>query len=257
MPRRSVDPDIILRDAYKLNLYEAKAYRAIIREPLTPKQASSISGVPMPRIYDILKSLSEKGFAERIGDGYQGSPPEIALDFRSEQLRNQFAEEEGKRVQAKADLFEALSSGDGPIETTQEVVILRGIMTIVKKFSDIFRDSDNSILMIRKGIEAKTLFQSYISEIRTTNKSLKILIPDEAKITKEEKAIFKASGVSVRRCPSIIFDLMIADRDLIIGVPDPSSSEVFHSIALWIRSPNFAKALRETVIDIWNDSKKL
>ncbi len=257
MSKRSVDPDNILREAYKLNLYEAKAYRAILNGPLTPKQASSISGVPMPRIYDILKSLSEKGFAERIGDGYQGSPAEIALDYRNEQLRNQFAEEERKRVQAKEDLFESLSSSEGRSETTNEVVILRGIMTIVKKFSDIFLDSNDTILMIRKGIEAKTLFQSYISEIKSTNKSLKILIPDEAKLTKGEKEFFKASGVSVRRCPSIIFDLMIADQDLVIGVPDPSSSEEFHSIALWIRSPNFANALREVVNNIWKDSKKI
>ncbi len=257
MSKRSIEPDNILRDAYKLNLYEARAYRAIIKGPLTPKQASSISGVPMPRIYDILKSLSEKGFAERIGDGYQGSPPDIALDYRSEQLRNQFAEEERKRDQAKKDLFESLTSSDGRVEATNEVVILRGIMTIVKKFSDIFLASDDTILMIRKGIEAKTLFQSYISEIKATDKSLKILIPDEAKLTKEEKEFFKASGVSVRRCSSIIFDLMIADQDLVIGVPDPSSAEKFHSIALWIRSPNFAKALREVVNNIWKDSKKI
>ncbi|MFQ6010954.1 MAG: TrmB family transcriptional regulator [Nitrososphaerales archaeon] len=257
MSKKSVEPDNLLRDAYKLNLYEAKAYKAILKGPLTPKQASSISGVPMPRIYDILKSLIEKGFAERIGDSYQGSPPEIALDYRSEQLRNQFASEEQKRVEAKDDISETLSSVVGASEATNEVVILRGIMTIVKKFSDILLDSKDTILMIRKGIEAKTLFQTYIREIKSANKTLKILVPEQARLTRAERESFKESGVAVRRCNSIIFDLMIADQDLVIGVPDPASSEVFHSIALWIRNPNFARALRDVVDDIWKDSKEI
>lgn len=46
-----------------LNTYEAKAYLALLENgPLPPSKISSITGIPRPRIYDVLESLRKKHF---------------------------------------------------------------------------------------------------------------------------------------------------------------------------------------------------
>ena len=54
----------LLQDHFELNLYEARAYVALVAfGVLTPAELASVSEVPAPRTYDVLRSLEKKGFA--------------------------------------------------------------------------------------------------------------------------------------------------------------------------------------------------
>jgi sugar-specific transcriptional regulator TrmB len=79
-----------------LNLYEIKAYLALLSSDKNSLQAgelSSSSGVPMARIYDIMVSLERKGFA-KIGLGrptlYQAVLPDEALESYKRRMEIEF-----------------------------------------------------------------------------------------------------------------------------------------------------------------------
>ncbi|MFP3307944.1 MAG: helix-turn-helix domain-containing protein, partial [Acidilobus sp.] len=59
-----------LRKALDLTLYEAKLYIAMLQGASDPKEASVMSGVPLPRIYDVVKVLESKGMVYKDPNGW-------------------------------------------------------------------------------------------------------------------------------------------------------------------------------------------
>ena len=100
-----------LRRVFGLSGYEAKLYLALLMGAGNPKEASSVSGVPLPRVYDIVRMLESKGLVERVPEGwYAPVPPRaaaVALVARLEEEARRRAREAGELV---AEL-EALASG--------------------------------------------------------------------------------------------------------------------------------------------------
>jgi sugar-specific transcriptional regulator TrmB len=84
-----------------LNEYEAKAYRALLESgEQTSRQVAELSKVPLTRVFDVLKSLQEKGLVELIQQ-----KPMIWLALKPEasfktfvERRNMIYEELGKRL---------------------------------------------------------------------------------------------------------------------------------------------------------------
>jgi len=60
--------DIILKlKSLGLTEYEARVYLALLdRAELTAEEVSSLSNVPLPRVYDVLEALEDKGFVKVI-----------------------------------------------------------------------------------------------------------------------------------------------------------------------------------------------
>ena len=71
-----------LKDSFKLSLYEAKTYLSLLDGNNNVKTISRDSGVPLPRIYDTLRSLEDKGFVKKKNKKYTPVEPEIALEGR-------------------------------------------------------------------------------------------------------------------------------------------------------------------------------
>ena len=91
----------LLKETFKLSLYEAKAYQSVIEGAKQPKYISNRAGVPVPRIYDTLKSLEEKGFIRRDNNSYFAVEPNIALEGRIVQFKHEFESELKKQWKVK------------------------------------------------------------------------------------------------------------------------------------------------------------
>ncbi|MBC7805979.1 MAG: TrmB family transcriptional regulator [Akkermansiaceae bacterium] len=89
-----------------MNSYEAAAYLALIsRDGLTPAELAPMAKIPRQRVYDVLDSLSAKGFCT-VRDGspktYFAVPPDVALEkFR--QQRAEAMERERERLSRQSD----------------------------------------------------------------------------------------------------------------------------------------------------------
>ena len=69
-----------LKNSFKLSLYEARTYLSLLDGNNNVKTISRDSKVPLPRIYDILRSLEDKGFVKKLNKKYSPVEPEIALE---------------------------------------------------------------------------------------------------------------------------------------------------------------------------------
>lgn len=65
-----------LQRVFRLTRYEAQLYLALLKGASNAKEASIISGVPLPRIYDVIRVLESKGYVLRDSKGwYRAVPP--------------------------------------------------------------------------------------------------------------------------------------------------------------------------------------
>jgi len=246
-----LNPEELLIDSFRLNLYEAKVYIALTSGSMTPKQVSESAEVPLSRTYDTLRSLQAKGFVEERGDAFSAISARAALSTRLARFEQVFTEEQAGRRAASNSLLKVLG---GRVRAQpareQEVSILRGINAITSKFSEVINDSDDIILVVRKSIDAKRFFKPYLE--KRTPKSTRVLVHSGLSLPRSDLSFLSRLGIQVKRADNLFIDLMVADDSMvIIGVPDPTTREAYHSIAVAISSQSFAQALRGSLEDVW------
>jgi len=251
------DLAMLLKDSFKLSLYESRAYVALLQGASDPKGISRFGRIPLPRIYDTLRSLEDKGFLARNGEGYVPVSPKVALQGRLQQFESEFQQDKTARIDTMQQLLQKLKVQRRE-ELAGEVAMLRGINNIANRFSDVFARSNSVILTVRKSFEARELFMRYVYLEATSKKKIRIIVPAELKIPEVEFSTLAKMGIEIKKHEDILLDLMVSDTDdVMIGVPDPLSDEPFHAIAMWTRNPSFAQSLRSSLGDLWRKAKKV
>jgi sugar-specific transcriptional regulator TrmB len=250
-----VDSEKSLAENFKLSLYEARVYIALTSGSMSPKQVSVLARVPLSRTYDTLRSLQQKGFVEERGKVFSAISAKAALDMRLRQFEDEFAEAQRVRMDATESLLKSLSARTGPPpQKDQEVALLRGINAIASKFSEVIAASDDVILVAKRSIDAARFFKPYLQ--KKIPRSVRILIPSGFPIRGSDASFLKTLGLHVRRADNILLDLMVADESMvIIGVPDPTSKEAYHSIAIAVASQPFAMAVRAPLEEVWSNAR--
>lgn len=245
----------LLIENFKLNLYEARVYLALLHGESAPRQISASSQVPLPRVYDVLRSLESKGFVEERGDEYSAISPQAALESRKSQFDSAFTKEQAARERAMTDLVTKLepslrtSRGQG-----EEVVFLRGINAISSKFRELIAGSKDIMLVARKALGAKEFFKPHL---RKKGASVRVLIPTGTLLTKDDLRFVNGAGLEVRQTENLFLDIMVAGDNVMIGVPDPTSEERYHSIAVLIISGPFARSVRESLASVWKSARQI
>tara|TARA_B100000949_G_C14282263_1_gene452375 strand:- start:839 stop:1573 length:735 start_codon:yes stop_codon:yes gene_type:complete len=234
-----------LKDLFKLNSYEAKTYQSVLEGAKTPKIISNLSRVPLPRIYDILKSLEEKGFVKKKGTEYIAVDPEIALEGTIIQNKYELEDRIKAQRESKNQIVPILKN-TMQINDGNQFETLIGVQNIGNKFLEIMKNSDEIIISIRKAFEVKELFLGFLSNIRN-NKKLIILTPEDYKISDSDARILRESNVIIRKKSLILLDLLVSNKgDIMIGVPD-SSKRPEHTIAIWIKNKEFSESLMKSL----------
>ncbi len=248
----------LLRERFGLREYEVKVYLALLKGRATLKEVAATSKVPIPRVYDTVRSLEDKGFVQRTPKGPAAEPPRIALESRFRQLEAEAEEERAMREQAKGQLIPLLASlqQKGRVEGN-EVVLIRGLTTIAQHLAEFLRESKNVFLLVRKALEAKDLFLGYVESLPLHRIRVQVILPMDAKITVDERRLASRLGVELRKHENPLLDVVVADRQhVILGVPDPLSDNNRDAIAVWVRNPSFAGAMRESLNSLWRESVK-
>src|SRR5688500_10445885 len=112
-----------------LTSYEAKAYLALIRrDSSTAAQTSRLAGVPRQRIYDVLKSLVEKGFASSRPGAvvkYTAVAPVLAVDALVARRRRELDETERSARQMIDQLTPDFAAGQEHTDPLEYIEVLR------------------------------------------------------------------------------------------------------------------------------------
>ncbi len=247
-----------LRDKFGLNSYEARGYLALVASPMKPKDLAAAANIPNPRIYDTLRALEMKGFVHKRGETYVAESPGVALKTyllghqRSFEKAKESKEASMKRIVEL--LRPILASKD---ELSEEPVLLRGIDSIAGRFFEILSTSKDVTLMVRKALKVKGVFVEYLEALPLSGKRIRLLLPSRPPVSERDARLLSRLRIEMRYYDHPVLDMMVADgRDVVLGVPERGDDEPFSAVALWVRSPSFARSTRAAVDEIWDESSK-
>lgn len=268
-----------LKDSFKLSGYEARAYISLVKKGAqNAKQLSQNASIPLPRVYDTLDTLMEKGFVAKQEEEEEGYflpiKPAEALKGRILQFEEQYLQDQMKRRSAEKTLTAALEnlsstrlSDNGRLRPSEsQISVLKGLNSIANAFSELLDESHDVFLVAKRSIERRDVFlpllfnrMNYSSQDQpSSSKSIKLIVPKDAKLKDEEIKAVKDAGVEIKSSENILFDMMIADsQNVLIGVPDPLSKESNHSIAIWIKNIAFARSTRRVLEEIWRNCSRV
>lgn len=181
------DVERLLKEGFELNSYESRIYIALLKRSMNSKEVSAAGRVPLPRVYDTLRSLSEKGFAQQVGAVYEPVQPSVALESRISRLREQSEAELEQKENAMKALVEILQ----PIyqrrtEKLQDPVLLKGLDSTASRLLEILTASKDIIFLVKKAIKVKDALKRYLQTAPLEGKRVRIIFPSEAKLTPED-----------------------------------------------------------------------
>ena len=133
-----------LKNSFKLSLYEAKTYQSLLEGIQTVKSISRDSGVPLPRIYDTLNSLENKGFVKKINKKYIPVEPEMALEGRIIQTKYELDNKLRAQRKVKKEIISVLKRKHSLINEDEQFEILIGLQNIGNKFLEIIKYSKSN-----------------------------------------------------------------------------------------------------------------
>jgi len=214
--------------------YEITAYLGLVgKHPVNGSQLSRSSGIPRARIYDVLRSLREKGLAAESGDGlYAPLPP----DELFKRLRHKFETD-------LADLEAKIKTATGP-GNDDYVWSIRGYRAVLAKAGEMIASAREEIYVrlfppegralstdlqeaSARGIEIKSISMG----APPTPFRIQVVHPDADRIEAQ------LGGRS--------FDLVVDRKEILVGMLETGREDL--SSINWARNHWFVVATRDSL----------
>ncbi len=230
-----------LRRLLDLTLYEARLYIALLQGAKDPKDASVKSGVPLPRIYDVIKVLEAKGMAYRDPNGWYVpvSPSSLAVTMIAR------LEEESRR---KAREMEQLSR---ELESLFErprpapMTVVRELHNVIATALDYFRDADRVYIVASSVLTSHEVLMELVKALAPHVPVLRVMIGGNV----ESGPYMGLSGVAVKEAKVPIVDELVSRTSVLLALTDPSSGELVGIAARGSTAPSMYFSALERLWD--------
>ena len=133
-----------LQKSFKLTRYEAKLYLALLKGASNPREASSMSGVPLPRIYDVIRVLESKGFVVATEGWYRPLPPSAVAVAEIARIE----EEARRRVSQILEVSRMLESIASAKSDELEISIVDGLYPALSAAAEDLRSINNLFVVV-------------------------------------------------------------------------------------------------------------
>ena len=201
-----------LRKALDLTLYEAKLYIAMLQGASDPKEASVMSGVPLPRIYDVVKVLESKGMVYKDPNGWYRAVSPRALAAAS---IARLEEDSRRRAREIAELAEALERL-GSKQRTPRYVIVKGAYNIVSAAVDFFKASAVAYITVSTVMARDRLGEEIIKALLSYIGDLRVLLVEGALVER-----ISETGIPVKVTQLPLLDSISSRVGLMVIVNEP------------------------------------
>jgi sugar-specific transcriptional regulator TrmB len=206
-----------LRKALDLTLYEAKLYIAMLQGASDPKEASVMSGVPLPRIYDVVKVLESKGMVYKDPNGWYRAVSPRALAAAS---IARLEEDSRRRAREIAELAEALERL-GSKQRTPRYVIVKGAYNIVSAAVDFFKASAVAYITVSTVMARDGLGEEIIKALLSYIGDLRVLLVEGALVER-----ISETGIPVKVTQLPLLDSISSRVGLMVIVNEPFGEPV-------------------------------
>ncbi|MDV3244021.1 MAG: hypothetical protein LYZ66_02450 [Nitrososphaerales archaeon] len=247
------EAESLLKEAFGLTAYEARAYIALLGRSMVAKDAAKAANVPLPRIYDTMQRLASKGFVKQSARGYAAVEPSVALETRARRFKSTFEEEQSARTGAGRKIVRKLMPlYDRKSGESEEPVLLSGLDSIGGAFVEALHGGGDAIILVRKAMKVKGAFIGLLESLATDRGKIRVMLPSGTRLSEEDRKFTRGRSIRIRYVEPPILDMMVAgDRDVIVGVPTGAADEPFAAMAVWIRNRDFARSARSSLEETW------
>jgi HTH-type transcriptional regulator, sugar sensing transcriptional regulator len=219
--------------AMGLNAYEARSYLVLVGHPrFKALELAARAHVPRQKIYEVLDSLVEKGFAQVIQEKtklFSAVSPDQALPSylarRAQALEHQLAEQNSAAKAMVAELMAAYTEGQGGRSTLDYLRIVSDPGQIASHFRRMLAEvAGEYIEFSRPPYAVDPLDAELVIQARERGVRCRFLVEHGTLDAIHEKflADYRAAGVEVREIGKVPMKLAVFDaRQGLIALLDP------------------------------------
>jgi len=241
-----------------LTSYEAKAYLALMRrDSSTAAQASRLAEVPRQRIYDVLASLVEKGFATtRPGRVVKYAPvaPELAIDSLVARQRQELVQTEAGARQMIEQLKPQFAAGKEHTDPLEFIEVLRDLRAVSERFGELQAGIKDEILVFSKPPYAQAPQENVegieLTATHDTWSVYELSAFDDPDFVEGVRRFIEA-GEKARFVEVLPLKLVIIDAAVVMfGMEDPVAGDAALTMMV-VEHPQLALVLKTAFMAIW------
>ncbi|WP_456368267.1 HTH-type transcriptional regulator TrmBL2 [Thermococcus sp.] len=256
----------LLQEHFELNLYEARAYVALVGfGVLTPAELASVSEVPAPRTYDVLRSLEKKGFAiSQPGkvNKYRPVHPENILEKFIEEWQERVKEELEAKKKAKEELIELmrpLIETEIPKYGVERVWVVRGIKNATLKTKEMLEGVKDKILLADDGYIAINLEKDLLRAVDNGAKA-KIIVSKPLLRRLEDSKIMEYARngkLELRTLDKFDLPMLICDDEVFFALEDMAARYFNYETQVWIKDFRVKDLFEAKFNEYWEKAEKV
>jgi len=244
-------------DKIGLTSYEIRTFTALLKAgEITASELSQKSGVPYSKIYEVLGTLEEKGWAgsdDSRPTKYFAKSPATALDTTKQKKEQDFKENQNIILSELIPLYEKSGTSERP-----DIWVLSGTVNIASKVLEMVELCKNEVLIaIPKASE--DLVKQALPKLRLLHdKGVNVTILTSDNLDKESlKAITRVAKVKVKK--GLFGGGIISDKRYVVILlgPEVSDSTSADMVAIWADHAGLAGFAREYFEYLLKDSKEV
>jgi sugar-specific transcriptional regulator TrmB len=216
-----------------LNAYEARSYLVLVGHPrFKALELAARAHVPRQKIYEVLDSLVEKGFAQVVQEKtklFSAVPPDEAIPSymsrRAEALRQQLADQDQAAAGMVKELMSAYSEGQGGRGTLDYLRIVNDPGQVASQFRKMLAEAREEYLEFsRPPYAVDPLDAESVIQARARGVSCRLLVEHGTLDVRHQRFLsdYREAGVEVRQIEKVPMKLALLDsRQGLIALLDP------------------------------------
>ena len=251
-----------------LNLYERKLWVALLTRGIaTAGELSSMTNVPRSRTYDVLETLSKKGFVIIQPSKplkYVAISPEEAFEKVKDREREKLKlmEERIDKIKNSKIMQELNSIYEGGMQLISPEDLtgaLKGKYSVIQQMDNMLKNASSSVNIVTTPSGINQLFENHLATLKKLNKNgVKIRIASNFKNCPEQaikalSAIAEMRNITEDTIPFSGKFCVVDGKQLMMGLSDEKQST--QEMMLWTKSEYTAKNMIEPLFNlVWEKS---
>lgn len=245
-----------------LNAYEARSYLVLVGHPrFKALELAARSHVPRQKIYEVLDSLIEKGFAQVVQEKtklFSAVEPSLAIPAylarRGEAMQHELEEQARFASGLVEDLNKAYSEGQGGRGTLDYLRIVSEPAQIAAQYRRMLSEVQREYVEFsRPPYAVDPLDEQIVKQARSRGVSCRLLYEARSldDMHRQRMDEYRSAGVEVYSAPTLPMKLAVFDGRLgMIALLDPVITKPSWT-ALVFDHPGFAEAMRGLFEGYW------
>ncbi len=237
-----------VKEHFDLNIYETKVWLALLSKGVvTAGETAEISGVPRSRTYDVLESLSKRGFAIiKVGKPvkYIAVEPKTVLERMQTNVMNHAQEKVTnlsnlKNTSEYDELVTLHRDGISPIRLEDLSGHIKGRSNLLSKIKEMIASAEREVLI-------HTTIDDFENKSRVLLPVLKSINQDKIKLkislsgeSHRVKRFASRNDLKIKESEQSGKYFIIDKKELILMIHPESVEE---EVGVWVNSPYFANS---------------